>query len=561
MAVEQPPIPLQSQLIKAWIFSQNSDGTFSPASFSGGGGGGNVNLTGINGTAPGLTNPLAVELSDGTNPFGTLGNPVNVTLHAETTKVIGTVNQGTSPWVISGAVTATDAATGPTGSAVPVNANYKGLNVAGTLRGATGVNPSGSIFAQQVDLASILGVTIVASSAGVQKVGISGAAGVTLDAVLGAAKPANVLQVGGNDGTNTFALPLDSGGGAIVADNARWGATAVTAAAATSSAGAEIAPVVRSTPRKFGQILTQANLIISGVYTSAWFDTNASGTAWVFAQAFSNVGSGTNGFTIQTTDDTTNANTQNSIAARGTVSAGVLFNLSALISSRYWRIVYTNGGTATTTLEITSTEYTNPPANIYGSNSQGGSLIPATVTSLGALDVAIASANAGDGAGQQALTNQNGSGFFPGMAVVLTTGAANSSNTALARTPVVFKTASIAATSTTTASNPVWTPAAGKKFRLMRFQITAQGLGVTTSAAVTITLVDGATTITIGTYDVDIPAAANVVSGVNQISGGWIDLGNGFLSAAANNILNFGISAAGAGTTGTYRINVCGTEE
>lgn len=35
---------------------------------------------------------------------------VNATLSAETTKVIGTVNQGTSPWVISGAVTNTTAA-------------------------------------------------------------------------------------------------------------------------------------------------------------------------------------------------------------------------------------------------------------------------------------------------------------------------------------------------------------------------------------------------------------------------------------------------------------------
>jgi hypothetical protein len=75
--VENPAKPLQSQLIKAWIFSQNADGTFSPATFSGGsGGGGNTNLTGINGSAPALTNPLAVELSDGTNPFGTSGNPL-----------------------------------------------------------------------------------------------------------------------------------------------------------------------------------------------------------------------------------------------------------------------------------------------------------------------------------------------------------------------------------------------------------------------------------------------------------------------------------------------------
>ena len=44
----------------------------------GGGGGGNVNITGINGVAPALSNPLAVELSDGTNAFGTSSNPLYV---------------------------------------------------------------------------------------------------------------------------------------------------------------------------------------------------------------------------------------------------------------------------------------------------------------------------------------------------------------------------------------------------------------------------------------------------------------------------------------------------
>lgn len=44
------------------------------------------------------------------------------------------------------------------------------------------------------------------------QVKITGNIGGLLDAVLGAAKPANVLQVGGNDGTNSYAVPLSSGG-------------------------------------------------------------------------------------------------------------------------------------------------------------------------------------------------------------------------------------------------------------------------------------------------------------------------------------------------------------
>ncbi len=61
---------------------------------------------------------------------------------------------------ISGSITASPASNGATGSAVPAQADYAGLNVAGTLRGATGVNPSGSIYATQVDIASVAGTTV-----------------------------------------------------------------------------------------------------------------------------------------------------------------------------------------------------------------------------------------------------------------------------------------------------------------------------------------------------------------------------------------------------------------
>jgi len=44
----------------------------------GGGGGSDVNIIEIAGSPVGLTNPLAVELSDGTNPLGTSTNPIFV---------------------------------------------------------------------------------------------------------------------------------------------------------------------------------------------------------------------------------------------------------------------------------------------------------------------------------------------------------------------------------------------------------------------------------------------------------------------------------------------------
>jgi hypothetical protein len=57
--------------------------------------------------------------------------------------------------------TFTDDATGTTGNPVPGSAAYDGVNFGGNLVGQTGVNPSGSIFAAQVDIASVGGVTLL----------------------------------------------------------------------------------------------------------------------------------------------------------------------------------------------------------------------------------------------------------------------------------------------------------------------------------------------------------------------------------------------------------------
>lgn len=83
-----------------------------------------------------------------------------------------------------------------TGSAVPATATYEGINVAGTLRGATGVNPSGTVYAQQTDTTSVAGTTVSTAAAGVQKVGIVGNAGGAVDAATAATAPANAVQVG-----------------------------------------------------------------------------------------------------------------------------------------------------------------------------------------------------------------------------------------------------------------------------------------------------------------------------------------------------------------------------
>src|SRR5271157_4981152 len=60
-----------------------------------------------------------------------------------------------------------------------------------------------------------------------------------------------------------------------VSDNVvQWGGTNVEAAQTSSDAGTGAQPLVRSTTRRYGAILSTTPLGANGTFTSAWFDTN-----------------------------------------------------------------------------------------------------------------------------------------------------------------------------------------------------------------------------------------------------------------------------------------------
>jgi hypothetical protein len=121
-----------------------------------------------------------------------------------------------------------------------------------------------------------------------------------------------------------------------------------------------------------------------------------------------------------------------------------------------------------------------------------------------------------------------------GVTSALWTGAAF----ALTRTPTIFKSFSA---QLITSETTIWTPAAGKKFRLMGFVIT-QGI-----VAGNITLRDN----TGGTTILVIPSTP-----IGQPLNVGIGMGNGILSAAANNVL----TAQGTATE-TISGFLFGTEE
>jgi hypothetical protein len=119
-------------------------------------------------------------------------------------------------------------------------------------------------------------------------------------------------------------------------------------------------------------------------------------------------------------------------------------------------------------------------------------------------------------------------------------------------TPTKF----VQSTGNQAAAVTVWTPAAGKKFRVLGGVIM-----LTKDAAaaqiVSFLLYDGANTVPI--FAADISAAALVAIGSETVIPFNFG-GNGYLSIAANNALNLQIGA-GVLTAGYYSISVWGTEE
>lgn len=124
----------------------------------------------------------------------------------------------------------------------------------------------------------------------------------------------------------------------------------------------------------------------------------------------------------------------------------------------------------------------------------------------------------------------------------------------IARAGTVFK----STTNNQAVYQAVWTPAAGKRFRLLRYWIDVTGDAAAAAAgAMTISLTDGNTQVGIN-RSVYIPAAAGTTAGV--LASFSADLGPlGYLSAAAGNALNLLLGQNL--TSGTVRIAVQGTEE
>jgi hypothetical protein len=200
-----------------------------------------VNIADVKGAAPALNNPLPVELSDGTNALGVVGNPLQVggTLAAVTSitnqvdtnlKQVGGANTVTAAsgvqkvGVVGNAGAAFDA---PATGTAPANVVYQGSRAATTYPTAA---TDGQIVAQMADKAGrivtapnaprdLVGTSVLSnnsSASGASLIG-AGSTGVFNDiitlVITNRSSTATVVSL--TDGTNTYTFAIAGNGGLV----------------------------------------------------------------------------------------------------------------------------------------------------------------------------------------------------------------------------------------------------------------------------------------------------------------------------------------------------------
>ena len=324
-------------------------------------------------------------------------------------------------------------------------------------------------------------------------------------------------------------------------------------AASTPPAGTEIAPVFRSIQRKKTYILTTTNLTSGSSYDSGWIDTQPTGTTAVELTACVSTYAG-NLYLYQcddTTSSATIAQTKVLLNSLNLPSNAVPYIISGAVTARYWRCYYLNSGAGTTTnFEITATESISSVVQLSG--------VGVANSSTNQFPVSIVASGIPSDGGTYPLGVWQSNGTVQTLGVstyVATTAPAAGTGGVMLRTPVKFKTAQATASGNTA----LWSPS-GNKFRLMRLfvQVTANAYLDAGAGILTITFQDNTSDIGLG-FDVYLPAATVTAPLGDAFSSGWIDLGNGILSATAGQVLNINLS--GKLDAGNVRVTCCGTEE
>lgn len=265
--------------------------------------------------------------------------------------------------------------------------------------------------------------------------------------------------------------------------------------------------------------------------SSAGVDTLNYGTYTLFCTS---AGSAAGGMSLEFSDDGTLWVTLPfEFISSGSVTLNSSSTLSLLVSAgarfaapcyfRYMRITTTGTVTGSYVMKVALTPASLPKnvINVQGASNDADIFIPANMVNVAGAQFAYA-------------------GFGLGWSRV--------------RVPNIFKTI----TATASGDTAVWTPTSSRKFRVMRYQIEVTSDAATSGGAdIDIVLRDATTAIGAG-VSVYVPAVAGTAFG-NGYSSSWRDLGNGYVSTTANNVLNVNLSAALS--SGKVRVNVAGVEE
>ncbi len=268
--------------------------------------------TTISGTPTFSVGSSTVPVSQTGSPWGVSGT-VTANAGSGTFTVNPGNTQNTTAWLTSlGSATVPvnvvsgstgNAAAGTTGSAVPAQAGYTGINVAGNLRGWTGLNPGGTTYIGQVDVASVGGTTfattlpVTVGSATIPVNVVAGSSGNGAASATGSAVPAQADYGGLNvGGTLRGRTGINPAGTVYLAhtDITTMGGTSVSMNSGTTDAGTQRVIIasndsVAVTLNPGGTVTANAG---TGTFTvnpgntantTAWLVTNAAGSASIGA--------------------------------------------------------------------------------------------------------------------------------------------------------------------------------------------------------------------------------------------------------------------------------------
>jgi hypothetical protein len=193
---------------------------------TGGGGGGtsDVNIKDVNGAPPALTNPLPVELSDGTNALGVSGNPLFENLAQVAGSTVATAATGVQKvGVVGNAGAAID---GATAASVPANALLEGARGATTFPTAV---TDGQMVAVMADKAGrtisvanaprdLIGTVMLNSSSNslVSFIGLIASTFTDIITFIATNESSTATIVSLSDGTVSYKFALAANGGIVI---------------------------------------------------------------------------------------------------------------------------------------------------------------------------------------------------------------------------------------------------------------------------------------------------------------------------------------------------------